>query len=128
MRGHGGDGAAKMSGCHRGVKACIQQVVSKTLYTHRKAHSLNLAIMHASKEPCARNEMTTVKVIEFCLQHSAKMLLQFQEFRSNSDEDRAEMDRRTKLKTLFETQWAARADALFTFKASFGTVVRILED
>ncbi|KAH3866287.1 hypothetical protein DPMN_029347 [Dreissena polymorpha] len=38
------------------------------------------------------------------------------------------MGRRTKLKTLCETRWAARADALFTFKASFGTAVRTLED
>ncbi|KAH3876557.1 hypothetical protein DPMN_000403 [Dreissena polymorpha] len=38
------------------------------------------------------------------------------------------MDKRTKLKTLCETRWAARADTLFTFKASFGTVVRTLDD
>ncbi|KAH3693647.1 hypothetical protein DPMN_081086 [Dreissena polymorpha] len=35
---------------------------------------------------------------------------------------------RTKLKNLCETRWVARADALFTFMASFGTVVRTLED
>ncbi|KAH3825780.1 hypothetical protein DPMN_127660 [Dreissena polymorpha] len=38
------------------------------------------------------------------------------------------MDRRTKLKTLCETRWTARADTLFTFKASSGTVVHTLED
>ncbi|KAH3713260.1 hypothetical protein DPMN_073047 [Dreissena polymorpha] len=38
------------------------------------------------------------------------------------------MERRTKLETLCETRWAARADAIFTFKASFGTAVPTLED
>ena len=54
MRGQGYDGAANMSGCHRGVKARIQQVhvVQRALNTHCKAHSLNLTIIHASKEPC----------------------------------------------------------------------------
>ncbi|KAH3796438.1 hypothetical protein DPMN_150006 [Dreissena polymorpha] len=72
--------------------------------------------------------MTTVQEIAFCFQYSAKRLLRFQVFLSNSDEGWAEMDRRTKLKTLCETRWVARADALSTFKASFGTVVRTLED
>ncbi|KAH3826584.1 hypothetical protein DPMN_128493 [Dreissena polymorpha] len=55
-------------------------------------------------------------------------LFRFQEFLSNSDEDWVEMNRRNKLKTLCETRWATRADALFTFKASFETVVCTLED
>ncbi|KAH3852846.1 hypothetical protein DPMN_095367 [Dreissena polymorpha] len=77
MTGKGYDGAANMSSCHRGVKARIQLVVPRTLYTHCKAHSSNLASIHASKEHCARNIMTTVQVIAFCFQYSAKMLIRF---------------------------------------------------
>jgi hypothetical protein len=37
------------------------------------------------------------------------------------------MDKRKKLQTLCETRWAARADALYTFKTAYGTVVKSLE-
>ena len=37
------------------------------------------------------------------------------------------MDKRTKLRTLCETRWTSRADALYTFKASFPVVVHALE-
>ena len=37
------------------------------------------------------------------------------------------MDRRTKLRTLCETRWANRADALCNFRAAFPIVVQALE-
>ena len=37
------------------------------------------------------------------------------------------MDKRTKLRTLCETRWTSRSDALYTFKASFPIVVHALE-
>ena len=37
------------------------------------------------------------------------------------------MDKRTKLRTLCETRWTSRADALYTFKTSFPVVVHALE-
>ena len=37
------------------------------------------------------------------------------------------MDKRTKLRTLCETRWTSRADALYTFKTSFHIVVHALE-
>ena len=37
------------------------------------------------------------------------------------------MERRTKLKTLCETRWFSRADALYTFKTAFPAVVHSLE-
>lgn len=128
MRGQGYDGAANMSGIHRGVKTRIQQLIPRATYTHCKAHSLNLAIIHASKEQHPRNMMQIVQEVAFAFDYSAKRLLRFQEVLGENDADRAEMERRTKLKTLCETRWAARADALYTFKAAFGTVVRTLDE
>ena len=64
MRAQGYDGAANMSGVHkrstqeeytRGVRAVIRQQVSEAVYCHCKAHSLNLAIGHACREPLIRN-------------------------------------------------------------------------
>jgi hypothetical protein len=37
------------------------------------------------------------------------------------------MDKRTKLRTLCETRWTSRADALYTFKTAFPVVVHALE-
>ncbi|XP_060574771.1 zinc finger MYM-type protein 1-like [Ruditapes philippinarum] len=127
MRGQGYDGAANMAGQYRGVQACIRQIFPKALYTHCKAHSLNLAIVHASKEPLARNMMGTVQEIAFLFDYSAKRLFQFQASLAENDHERVEMEKRKKLQTLCETRWAARADALYTFKTAYGTVVKSLE-
>jgi hypothetical protein len=37
------------------------------------------------------------------------------------------MDKRTKLRTLYETRWTIRADALYTFKTAFPVVVHASE-
>ena len=50
MRGQGYDGASNMSGKFRGVKARVRQIFPEAIYTHCKAHCLNLAIIHASEE------------------------------------------------------------------------------
>ncbi|XP_053405138.1 zinc finger MYM-type protein 1-like [Mercenaria mercenaria] len=125
-RGQRYDGASNMSGKHRGVQARIQQLVPRAVYTHCKAHSLNLAIIHASGTMHARNMMTTVQTISFAFNYSAKRLLRFQENLENDPTSRAEIDRRTKLKSLCETRCAARSDALHTFLSSFRTVVAAL--
>ena len=128
MRGQGYDGAANMSGRYRGVQARIKEVIPGALYTHCKAHSLNLAIIHASREPYPRNMMDVVQDVAFAFNYSAKRLLNFQDNLANDPVSRAEMERRTKLQSLCETRWAARADALLTFRSAFTTVVSALED
>lgn len=128
MRGQGYEGASNMSGIHRGVQARIREVVPRAVYTHCKAHSLNLAIIHASKETYARNMMDTVQDIAFSFNYSAKRLLHFQENLSNDATTKAEMERRTKIVSLCETRWAARANALNTFRLSFPTIVETLEE
>ena len=119
MRGQGYGGAANMSGIHRGVQARIKRRVPGAVYTHCKAHSLNLAIIHASSEMYARNMMATVQQIAFAFNYSAKRLLHFQENLEQDDTARDDMERRTKLQSLCETRWAARADALYTFLCSY---------
>ena len=72
IRGQGYDGAANMSGCHRGVKTRIQQIVPGAVYTHCKAHNLNLAIIHDSKDALVRNMFGVVQQITFHFNYSAK--------------------------------------------------------
>ncbi|XP_052792424.1 52 kDa repressor of the inhibitor of the protein kinase-like [Mya arenaria] len=128
IRGQGYDGAANMSGIHRGVQARIRQRIPGAVYTHCKAHSLNLSIIHASKEMYARNMMGTVQQIAFAFNYSAKRVLRFQENLENDAAAREEMDRGTKLQSLCETRWAARAEALYTFLCSYRVVVGSLHE
>ena len=53
--GQGYDGAANMSGKHKGAKAIIQQKYPLAVYFHCKDHSLNLALVHSSSDANIRN-------------------------------------------------------------------------
>jgi len=87
-----------------------------------------LIINYHEEETVARNMMSTVQEVAFCFNYSAKRLLRYQEALTNDVENRAAMTRRSKLKSLCETRWTARADALFTFKSSFTSVMDVLND
>ncbi|XP_071153551.1 52 kDa repressor of the inhibitor of the protein kinase-like [Mytilus edulis] len=128
MRGQGYDGAANMFGKFRGVQAIVRERVSTATHEHCKAHQLNLALIHSSKEPCVRNMMGIVHDIAFAFDYSAKRLNAFATELSNCDENVKEaMEKRSTLTTLCETRWSARADSLFTFKSAFPVVVHALE-
>ena len=104
MRTQGYDGAANMAGVHRGVQAIIiKQHVPEAVYVHCKAHSLNLAIGHACKEPLVRNMLSTLQTIAFAFDYSAKRLLAFQESLHQDVLVREEIERLAKLRTLCET-------------------------
>ena len=92
-----------------------------------KAHSLNLAIDHACKEPLVRNMLSTLQTITFAFDYSAKRLLAFQESLRQDVLVREGMERRAKLRTLCETRWASRADSLYTFRTAYPVLVQSLE-
>lgn len=121
MRAQCYDGAANMAGEYRGVQARIKEVVPGAVYTHCKAHNLNLSIIHACKEPLFRNVINTLQEIAFIFDYSAKKLGIFKEHLVNDDTAKANMEGRQKLKALCETRCAARSEALFTFKSAFST-------
>ena len=66
--------------------------------------------------------ISTVQTIAFAFDYSTKRLLAFQESIDQNAQVREEMDRRVKLRTLCETRWASRADALYTFGAALESV------
>ena len=72
MGDQGYDRAAKIAGRYRAVQARIRRIVPEAIYTHCKAHSLNLSIVHASKEVIIRNTFYTVQEIAFAFNYSAK--------------------------------------------------------
>ena len=128
MRGQGYDGAANMSGIHKGVQARVRQRFPFALYTHCKAHNLNLAIVHACKEPLIRNMMDTIQTITFGFDYSAKRTLCFEENLDADQQTKDAMERRTKLKTLCETRWFSRIYALSTFLKCFPVVIESLDE
>ncbi|CAG2239243.1 unnamed protein product [Mytilus edulis] len=128
MRAQGYDGAADMSGIHKGVQSRIKERIPGASYIHCKAHNLNLSIVHASEEPLIRNLMNTVQAIAFAFDYSAKRVLFFKESLEQNAVVREEMDRRQKLKTLCETRWASRSESLYTFLTAFKVIVDSLEN
>ena len=126
MRGQGYDGAANMSGKYNGVQARIKELVPGAEYTHCKAHNLNLCIMHACEESLVRNMIDTAQKIAFVFDYSAKKLAMYKENLWQNEDAKRVIDGQQKLKTLCETRWASRSDALFTFKASLVTVHEVL--
>ena len=65
-------------------------------------------------------------MIAFVFDYSAKRLTAFNEALNQDEVAKAQMENRRKMKTLCETRWASRADALFTFKTSFTRVYTAL--
>lgn len=116
-----------MSGKYSGVQARIRQVVPGALYVHCKSHCLNLAVVHSCSNKSIRSVMTTVQEIAFSFDYSSKKLQTFFDELEADEATKEKMEKRTKLRTLCETRWTSRADALLTFKTSFPVAVHALE-
>ncbi|XP_052778135.1 uncharacterized protein LOC128215492 [Mya arenaria] len=116
-----------MAGKYNGVQALIREIFPLAHYTHCKSHCLNLSLVHSSKLPCVRTMMSTVQDIAFAFDYSAKRLTQFVDELSEDVVTKQAMEGRQKLKTLCETRWMSRADALRTFKNAYRVVVHALE-
>ena len=65
--------------------------------------------------------VNTLKEIAFTFDYLAKNLDIFKEALANDATVRTNMEGRQKVKTLYETRWASRSDALYTFKAALST-------
>ncbi|CAC5389178.1 unnamed protein product [Mytilus coruscus] len=128
MRAQGYDGAANMSGIHKGVQARIKEIVPTANYVHCKAHVLNLAIVHASQDPSVRTMMATIQEIAFSFHYFAKKLGKLQDELEQNQNVKDKLDGKTKIQTLCKkTCWFSRASALSTFKAAFPVIVSSLE-
>ncbi|XP_060598675.1 zinc finger MYM-type protein 1-like [Ruditapes philippinarum] len=127
LRGQCYDGAGNMAGKYNGVQALVRERVPLASYVHCKSHCLNLSVVHTCKLQCVRTMMKTVQDIGFAFSYSGKRLEAFVTELSEDPVTRAQLEGRQKLKTLCETRWMSRADALTTFKQAFPVVVHALE-
>lgn len=123
MRGQGYDGAASMRGQFRGVQALIMQDYPKAIYTHCVSHSLNLCLSDGAKVRDVRNAFSNISEICTFFRSSAK--------RTNILKTKIQELKPTctalKLKTLCETRWVLRHEAVLLFKECLIPITAALE-
>lgn len=124
LRGQGYDGGANMSGKFNGVQARLKQLQPLAVYMHCAAHKLNLAIVKACSLSSVRNMMGVVSNITNFVRESAKRL----EIMKRSILEKHPEAKRVKLKSLSDTRWLERHDALLQFKELFDCVTEFLQE
>lgn len=120
------DGASPMSGPFTGVQARCKEKKSSILYVHCYAHCLNLALVSA----CA-NHKENIKVFDFF-----GVIQSIYNFIEGSPKRHAVFEQlmqtvNTKLKTLkslSETRWACRSEAVSAIQSQFDTVVQAIQE
>lgn len=124
FRGQGYDGGANMSGKYQGVQAQILKIQHLALYTHCASHCLNLSISKACSVVLIRNVVGNIQeVITFFRASPKRMLLlkttlmkvlpNFKSFR---------------LKSVCETRWIERRDAILQFLELHDIVINCLDE
>lgn len=103
-----------MSGKQNGVQSLILNEQPLAFYTHCFSHSLNLCLSKACNVSSIKNMMGIVSSIAllFCLIQLRELI----NFKSNILDNSNNSKKKEKLKTLCETRWIERHDALITFK------------
>ena len=122
-RGQGYDGASNMSSVRRGTQALLLEECPLAVYTHCRAHCLNLAIVHSCDQPLIRNMLGTLKETCNFFKYSPK--------RNNLLLCVIEKDspdaKKTTLKNMCKTRLVERHKAYEVFFALFLCIMRALE-
>ncbi|KAL9977108.1 hypothetical protein ACROYT_G014479 [Oculina patagonica] len=110
--------------------ATIEQVSISVRYVHHKdTGDIQVKEEFLGFKEAPGRTTAAVMLISFKLPKrvQTKRQHQFQEKLKETPESQEQMGRRAKLRTLCETRWGARADALCTFKSSFDVILKALE-
>ena len=119
-RGQGYDGASNMSSSRRGTQALIREKSPKAVYTHCRAHCLNLTIVHSCDQPLIRNMLGTFNEVCNFFKYSPKFLLAVIE----KETPKAS---KTTILSLCRPRWVERHEAHEVFFALFPSILRALE-
>ena len=109
--GQGYDGAAVMSSNIVGASSVILEKNPRALYTHCVSHSLNLAVIDASKVQEIRNMMSSIRQVVSFINVSAKRKSVF----TAAVNYKLPNHPTNQLKSLCETRWVERHEAIETF-------------
>ena len=112
-----------MSSVRRGTQALLLEECPLAVYTHCRAHCLNLAIVHSCDQPVIRNMLGTLKETCNVFKYSPKRnnLLWCVIGKDSLDA------KKTTLKKMCKTRWVERHKAYEVFFALFSNVMRALE-
>ena len=120
--GIGLDGASAMAGKFKGVHACIRKNYPMPHYTHCSSHSLNLAIGKANIIVPGNTFSNLSSIISFFHGYPPRV-----EKLSCAIQAVCPESKRGRLKSLVETRWVERHDAILVFMELFEAIVGALE-
>ena len=131
LRGQCYDGASKISGNHTGLQARLKELSPSAMFVHCYAHVLNLVIVDTmTSNRAARDFFGVLQNLSVFIQTCTKRHAVYAKKQAEIHEEEQNPKRfqvRT-LKSLCETRWACRADAINTINASLKAVYRTLLD
>ncbi|XP_044170439.1 zinc finger MYM-type protein 1-like [Acropora millepora] len=122
-RGQGYDGASNMSSSRRGTQALIREKSPKAVYTHCRAHCLNLTIVHSCDQPLIRNMLGTFNEVCNFFKYSPKR----NKFLLVVIEKETPEASKTTLLSLCRTRWVERHEAHEVFFALLPSILKALE-
>ncbi|XP_022170796.1 zinc finger MYM-type protein 1-like, partial [Myzus persicae] len=125
LRGQCNDGAASMRGSYNGVQAKIRTENPLAFYVHCHAHILNLCLVDLAKQVSyVRNTFGTLKTLHSFIGASSKRYQIFEQIRTKMGD---KIGPKT-LKSLSDTRWSCRIDALDSVVSNFTVILKTLED
>ncbi|XP_025192782.1 zinc finger MYM-type protein 1-like isoform X2 [Melanaphis sacchari] len=125
LRGQCYDGAASMRGSYNGVQAKIRTENPLAFYVHCHAHILNLCLVDLAKQVSyVRNTFGTLKALHNFIGASSKRYEIFEQIRIKMGD---KIGPKT-LKSLSDTRWSCRIDALDSVLSNFTVILKTLED
>ncbi|XP_022183206.1 zinc finger MYM-type protein 1-like, partial [Myzus persicae] len=124
LRGQCYDGAAAMRGRYNGVQAKIREINPLAMYVHCYAHILNLCLIDLAKQlSYVRNTFGSLQSLHNFIGASSKRNAIFETIQSET----ACTSKSVSLKSLCETRWNCRTDALNSVFTNFSTIINTLE-
>ncbi|XP_022161888.1 zinc finger MYM-type protein 1-like [Myzus persicae] len=127
LRGQCYDGAASMRGAYKGVQSRIKEENSLASYVHCNAHILNLCLVDLSKQIShVRNVFGTLSNLHNFIKASSKRQAVFDNMRSKLNMKMG--DGPSTLKSLSDTRWSCRIDALESLIFNDQVVIDSLEN
>lgn len=125
LRGQCYDGAASMRRSYNGVQAKIRTENLLAFYIHCHAHILNLCLVDLAKQvPYVRNTFGTLKALHSFISASSKRHEIFEQLWIKLGN---KIGPKT-LKSLSDTRWSCRLDALNSILSNFTVILKTLEN
>lgn len=126
IRGQCYDGAASMRGSYTGVQARIRSENKFAIYVHCYAHILNLCLVDLSKQSSfVRNTFGTLQTLYSFMGASSKRNSVFEKILSTSS---INVSQKTKLKSLSDTRWNCRIEAINSVINTLPVIVQTLQN